>query len=823
MYSGVLNNVAALHFNGLRRRLQSVSRALSQQISNTSAQLEHVSNGSMPTKPQNRTHHSNTSLYLPERVGSNNTFRADFKFPANFSSSRGHSSVVATAKPYNHHLGLEERVYTPGTKHNEDGTMKRYSPALEKRLLEEKLRRKEEEGAAASAGACVVSRDPTTLLKWTLGKDKSKVLKISVENAALEELKALRGEVSVMSIVGPYRTGKSFLLNQILTDLVDPAFTSGNSSAHFVVGDTVLPETEEVSMVIIPACARKKGAKRADKVERHLVLLDSPGLFAPNRAAIFDAQLLAVLNLLSSVVVYNNRGIIDRSAMEKLSFAVDTATTMAYMNALNSNFSNMPVVGEGKGAERKQGPDPISRPYLAWAVQDFHLQLVEGTLDGGWIRKVLQDIDKSNNGTSYMETQFNSFFSGYEAYTFPFPVEMVKNLAKLSVLPRSQLSGGYLAAVTKLIHVIEMKASSKKVDGVIANGGLLAQLIEKWADSINVPIGSFMGNSAAALLDHILFKEVGRVVVKYEKAMSIIAIPWAEGDIMALHDKTLNVLLGGLPGRLRNAIEEAVKPRLERHVKDNQEYSVDAVGKIFAQFTGANNQTLTANFSHLSQEEPEEIEKRVVQILLLFQGEVRHSMLVRDDVAVTDNSAPGWSAARASLEEKLEFVRGRIYRRNGVKEGVRLLHLCSEFLKEGEAEKLVVANLSTTKFEEDFESFNLRCGDEARGKVKHFIFQNQTKARPLSPIVTAQVCIYMYMYVSMCTHLCIYIYTCIYMYKCAQAGVEIATQVERDIYRYLHRYIHVYTYIYMYIHMYFYTYVGIYVHIYIDVHICVHM
>ena len=36
------------------------------------------------------------------------------------------------------------------------------------------------------------------------------------------------------------------------------------------------------------------------------------GLFAPNRAAIFDAQLLAVLNLLSSVVVYNNRGISDR-------------------------------------------------------------------------------------------------------------------------------------------------------------------------------------------------------------------------------------------------------------------------------------------------------------------------------------------------------------------------------------------------------------------------------------------------------------------------------------------------------------------------------
>jgi hypothetical protein len=57
------------------------------------------------------------------------------------------------------------------------------------------------------------------------------------------------------------------------------------------------------------------------------VLLDSPGLFAPNRAAIFDAQLLAVLNLLSSVVMYNSINIMDRSAIEKLSYAVETGAT----------------------------------------------------------------------------------------------------------------------------------------------------------------------------------------------------------------------------------------------------------------------------------------------------------------------------------------------------------------------------------------------------------------------------------------------------------------------------------------------------------------
>ena len=71
---------------------------------------------------------------------------------------------------------------------------------------------------------CALPRKATTVLKWSLGSDKSKILKISVPPEALDSLKAIKGEVSVMSVVGPYRSGKSFLLNQILLNLVAPGF-----------------------------------------------------------------------------------------------------------------------------------------------------------------------------------------------------------------------------------------------------------------------------------------------------------------------------------------------------------------------------------------------------------------------------------------------------------------------------------------------------------------------------------------------------------------------------------------------------------------------
>lgn len=63
-----------------------------------------------------------------------------------------------------------------------------------------------------------------------------------------------------------------------------------------------------------------------------------------------------MLNLVSSVVIYNNMGVIDRSAIEKLSLAIETAFSISY-------FSD------------RKNDEQISRPHLIWALQNFHLRL----------------------------------------------------------------------------------------------------------------------------------------------------------------------------------------------------------------------------------------------------------------------------------------------------------------------------------------------------------------------------------------------------------------------------------------------------------------
>ena len=162
----------------------------------------------------------------------------------------------------------------------------------------------------ALADECVVEPSAWVLLRFNLrsasgesalGSSSSQV-QIEVDNSTVARLQAVTTKLAVISIIGPYRTGKSTLLNRLLPSNI-PSYV-------FSVGHTVQPHTEEVSVYIIPPCALAAAGVTSLSSDTSLVLVDTPGLFAPNRVALFDAQLLAVLNLISSVVLYNNVGVI---------------------------------------------------------------------------------------------------------------------------------------------------------------------------------------------------------------------------------------------------------------------------------------------------------------------------------------------------------------------------------------------------------------------------------------------------------------------------------------------------------------------------------
>ena len=167
----------------------------------------------------------------------------------------------------------------------------------------------------------------------------------------------LEGKVACVAIIGAYRSGKSFLLNQLMRLLL-PA--DAPPIQPFVVGHTVHPETEEVLAYLLPACLNPL----PNSPGTSLLLLDSPGLFAPNRPQLFDAQLLAVFNLLSSVVLYNTVHVVDRNAIEQLSIALDAASLLSYQaapaGAATSGTNPYAAIGDKQGQSQGQGQGPGS-------------------------------------------------------------------------------------------------------------------------------------------------------------------------------------------------------------------------------------------------------------------------------------------------------------------------------------------------------------------------------------------------------------------------------------------------------------------------------
>ena len=178
--------------------------------------------------------------------------------------------------------------------------------------------------AAEGEAACVIEPAAWVLLRFNLKtgggtSSSSSSVQIEVDKNTLGRLEALTSKLALVSIIGPYRTGKSTLLNRLMPERVP--------SGVFSVGHTVQPHTEEVSLYVLPPCAVTNLGLPADTA---LVFVDTPGLFAPNRVALFDAQLLAILNLISSVVIYHNMGVIKRVEVEQLSDAVEAAFALSY-------------------------------------------------------------------------------------------------------------------------------------------------------------------------------------------------------------------------------------------------------------------------------------------------------------------------------------------------------------------------------------------------------------------------------------------------------------------------------------------------------------
>ncbi|XP_038600958.1 guanylate-binding protein 1-like [Tachyglossus aculeatus] len=321
-----------------------------------------------------------------------------------------------------------------------------------------------------------------------------------VNQKALEILSGISQPVVVVTIVGPYRTGKSYLMNKL-----------AGQKKGFSLGSTVRSHTKGIWMWCVPHSTKK---------DLTLVLLDTEGLGDVEKGnPKNDTWIFVLAVLLSSTLVYNSMGTINQQAMDQLH----------YVSELTEHIRT-------RASPNLDGVDGSAEfvsffPDFVWTVRDFTLEL---KLDGypitedQYLENALQRKRETEEKTEVLhlpQSCIVKYFPTKKCFVFPQPTTR-KNLPKLEELQENELEPEFVEQAEHFSSYIFQNAKAKTIQGgVVINGTRLKILVENYVEVIssgNVPC---MENVVLALAEIENSAAVQKAIACYEKLMRQLKLP----------------------------------------------------------------------------------------------------------------------------------------------------------------------------------------------------------------------------------------------------------------------------------------------------------
>ena len=223
--------------------------------------------------------------------------------------------------------------------------------------------------AFLATAAAALQTPPTALPLLLPDPDNRNKLKLQPEG--VHYLATLPGPVSVVSTIGQYRSGKSFLLNQLMELPCEAGFRVGHQRETQTKGVWVL--------------SRHTGWSQ-DNVTT--VFLDTEGFDGTGRAAVYDDRIFAFSALIASALVYNLVETIREADIDKLSFAAQLAEEFwRRAGSDGESGGGGGSSGSGGGGAKASSLHEWRPPAMLWLVQRDFLQ-------GGSVEEYLREALK---------------------------------------------------------------------------------------------------------------------------------------------------------------------------------------------------------------------------------------------------------------------------------------------------------------------------------------------------------------------------------------------------------------------------------------------
>jgi len=268
----------------------------------------------------------------------------------------------------------------------------------------------------------------------------------------LSRLGEVDAQIAVLSVVGPYHSGKSFLLNALV----------GNPEV-FSIGKLTSPETMGIWM-----CRTEMKAEDGSEVW----LMDSEGFFGPGVESSYDAKIFTIATLLGGHLVYNTVKVIDQQAVHLLE-----------MLARQARLFRTRSSAESSGLEPPDFLSVGSFPNLTWVVEDFVQEIPEQHRRAGgatsWLKSYLT---KSNE--SQTEFFLSKIYNDIKVHTLFLPAVTRDHLQDLSRMQWDELTPEFKAEVAQLRDDIRDKIGARQFEGKPMTGRTLKHSVQFIAQAL---------------------------------------------------------------------------------------------------------------------------------------------------------------------------------------------------------------------------------------------------------------------------------------------------------------------------------------------------
>ncbi|KAL7842542.1 hypothetical protein SRHO_G00242310 [Serrasalmus rhombeus] len=305
---------------------------------------------------------------------------------------------------------------------------------------------------------------------------------LRVNDGAIDYLYGIDQPVVVVSVVGLYRTGKSYLMNRL-----------AGKQTGFALGSTIESKTKGIWMWCVP---------HPTKAEHTLVLLDTEGLGDVDKGdSKNDAWIFCLAVLLSSTLVYNSRGTIENTALEKLhknthknsSHAVESLACGSYVTELAEHIKIKLPSPAGDEDEDEQNDSKFVQyfPNFIWTVRDFVLELViekKGQITEdeylNFALKLKKGCGKAINNYNLPRQCIRSYFPTRKCFVFPLPASQ-DNMAHLESLDERHICPDFLKATQHFCDYVFNESNVKTLKGGHrVTGRRLGHLVRLYVDTI---------------------------------------------------------------------------------------------------------------------------------------------------------------------------------------------------------------------------------------------------------------------------------------------------------------------------------------------------